>query len=72
VRRQFGVAFDLRDPERPESFEEAEALTRKWAAFEDVALPEGIEPNIYLHDADTATPGSYASIQVSFEWEDDS
>jgi len=69
MMQQFGVAFDLRNPDKEGTFEEAEAQVRRWAAFQDVAIPDGLEPDIFFHEAD-GTPGSYPSIHVSFEWDD--
>ena len=72
MRQQFGIAFDVRDPEQPATVDEAEAYVRRWAAFQDILLPVGLEPDIYIHEADSAVRGSFPSIQVSFEWEDGS
>ncbi|HUL84740.1 MAG TPA: hypothetical protein VLX89_04385 [Actinomycetota bacterium] len=70
MRQQFGMAFDVRDPEPPKTLEEAEAFVRRWAAFQEIVIPDGVEPDVYIHEADPSTPESFGSIQVSFEWED--
>jgi hypothetical protein len=69
MNQQFGIAFDVRDLEEPETLEEAEAYVRRWATFQGVEIPDGLEPAVYMHDSDPLTPGSHPSIQVSFEWE---
>jgi hypothetical protein len=73
VRQQFGMMFDLRNSRRPDTAAEATGYTRRWAAFVGIDMPADLEPTITLHDPQPGVPpGSFPSMTVSFEWDDDS
>jgi hypothetical protein len=72
MRQQFSLTFDLRDATRPDTEREAIGYTRRWAAFAGLDLPSDLEPRITPHPADLDVPGSFPSLTVTFEWDDDS
>jgi hypothetical protein len=48
--RRFGITFDLRDPRRPDTVEQAAKYVRTWAAFVGVDVPEDAEPSVEYLD----------------------
>jgi hypothetical protein len=66
------VTFDLWNAERPDTEREAIGYTRRWAAFVGVDIPADMEPRITPHPADMDVPGSFPSLSVTFEWDDES
>jgi hypothetical protein len=72
MHQQFSLTFDLRDASRPDTEREAIGYTRRWAAFVGVDLPTDLEPRITPHPADMDVPGSFPSLAVTFEWDDES
>jgi hypothetical protein len=66
---QFGMIFDLRHPEPPQSVEEAVAIVRKWAALQSVDIPRDIEPTITRNEAKPDDWRTYPTLGVSFQWE---
>lgn len=72
MHQQFSLTFDLRDASRPDTEREAIGYTRRWAAFVSVDIPSALEPTIAPHPADPDVPGSFPSLTVTFEWDDES
>jgi hypothetical protein len=65
----FGVIFDLREPESPESVEEATATVRRWAGVQGVVIPDDAELKVVRRDADPKDWRTYPQLHVGFEWE---